>query len=539
MNNTLNFSWRSVLLVTLGITAIIIIFTFVPILARKEHTIKEKQIDILLHRGNSPDYSVYLATITMGQTGKPYFRNYFSPTETKPLPIHSFYWITGLLTGPFHLWPPYAYHLARIFTVLSFGVVLYFLTRSVFRFPWQGMTAAIISLLVPIMPAMFFHQEIAKSFQPWWNLFLSPINRLDPPPHHLAAQVFLLLAIASYLFYRKKHQRRFAVGSAVAIVLSIFMVPQTALPFLFVVSADALFIWFPFLLKKSTQVKLESVVPIILIAVAILSIKILSFSIGGTRWIPNQIWEIGYWGRDPYFYYHLYVSFLPLVLFAIPAVIAGIIKRDTTRMLLFVWAMTPLLVAPFTQMLGMGTGRLLQDIIHIPLTILSVLTITDAMTRKFFPKYLPLFIIGLLIFYSAIQLPQYAKMVWDSYKNQEYNWWYYLPKSVYEAVEWITKNIPVDTKLISIEGVGNPIVSFAPVIVYQGDQTHGYNWDLDLSKLYLFYMRNMSDTQALSWLKSLGISYVVDDMRRPAQSFYPFLATVWENSALRIYKVDK
>jgi hypothetical protein len=535
---SIKLNWGLVFLSLVVSIGILLCLTFLPLVARIRKTGPDR-IDILLHNGFAPDYSVYLATITMGQSGKLFFRNYFSPTETKPLPIHSLYWITGFITRPFHLWPPYAYHLIRSITVFGYGMAVFLLCRIVLKKPWKALMGILVILLIPIAPLGFYHYEIPGG--QWWENWLEATKRIDPPPHHLAGQVFLFLAIAGYLLYKQKKQIRWIVVSAVFSVFSVFMVPHTVFAFLAILAVDVVLSVLEAIRRKTVRMRIKDIViPLFLCGITLLAVGILSLALKGTRWIPNQQWEVAYWARDPYFYYHLYISFLPLLILSVPSVLS-IIKGDRIRLLLLIWAITPLCLSPFLPTLGMGTGRLIQLAIHIPLGLLAVSTITDFVESKHIRPFFVCIALFLFVLYAGYTLLYFVEKRVAYVHNEPISWQYYVPKSIYDGAEWARSNIAPDTHIITPSDIGNIFVSFAPIVAYQGDQTHGYNWDLDSNLLYQFYSHTLTDTGAKEWLTNKKISYVVDEISNgphtPVES-YPFLIPVWENFALRIYRVQ-
>jgi hypothetical protein len=265
----------------------------------------------------------------------------------------------------------------------------------------------------------------------------------------------------------------------------------------------------------------------------------LSYLFAPTLWQKSRTWEINFWNRDSLFFYHYYVSFLFLIPFAIPAALKAIRTYDKERISIIVWAVFPLLLLPFLEILGMGKSRLLQTVIHIPLTMLAVSTLSDIILHKRIRTFITISLLALMLVYSGIRMHTYVQQSRTYILNEPYDWRYYIPTTYYEATQWMKGNIPQNSYMMAREDIANWIVSFAPVIVYAGDQTHGYNWDRDLTSINNFYALNMSHEDAKTFLTSKKISYVVDEQYQGQFSLdsYPFLTPLWKNEQIKIYTV--
>lgn len=529
-------------IIHISILTFLVILTFIPLKTRIQKS-DNSRTDVLLHGGFEPDYSVYLATITMGQTGHFYYRNYYSPTETKPLPIHSWYWITGALTGPFHMWPPYAYHLARVLTVLLFGFAFYLLCRTLFSQAWQITLAILVVYLMPIMPKNFYHLEYLPLGQ-WWNSWLEPTRRIDPPPHHLFAEACLLFALTFYFHWKKKKSLVAFALCIVALCVVVVTLPHTLFPFLCILSFDILIQIITSIRKRNFKSSIRNLIgPFGLIVLCLVTLKMLSIVLSDPLWIQNQQWEIWYWGREVYFYYDLYMAYLPLLLISIPALLYGLRKGKNNRLLLAIWVITPILFSPFLTRLGIGSGRLIGTAIHIPLSLLTTLTISDFIKAKILkPIVVVIFMCVFTLFSIYAEVNNTQVRVRNIQTESISNWLYYLPRSVYDGAIWVKDNLPPDSIVMTPESLGNIVVSFAPVIVYEGDQTHGINWDLDETNVYFFYQRKMTEQDAYKLLLNKKIDYVIDlftfGQKNPV-STYTFLTPLWKNSALEVYRVKK
>ena len=93
-------------------TAIIFLSTFIPIYVRSTRFDTTRQ-DILLHHGFMEDYETYLSAINQGQHGSLFWTDPHHLNPLLPVPLFTVFTIAGFLTAPFHMWPPYVYHLLR------------------------------------------------------------------------------------------------------------------------------------------------------------------------------------------------------------------------------------------------------------------------------------------------------------------------------------------------------------------------------------------------------------------------------------------
>jgi hypothetical protein len=528
------------------ITFLIIVASgYVPQIARSTRSDLMGRDSIWQHLGLAEDYHAYLSKITLGQHGYTMYRNPNNTEKTPPLPFYFYYLAFGWITGPFHIWPPYVYHFAKLIAEIAFVLAVYYLARVILKKPWQAGLATIISLITTTLPERFYNQTVSQSFMSWWVHHLSAPGRLDNRPHYAVSGAFLALAIALYFRFRQTDKARYLIGSGLSGILCTLMVPQAVVPYLFIIGFVSVIRTITFVYRRMAVANFVFLWTVFVI----LCIPIL-----GTIWILQKyvandiVWsfyqtlEVPFWNKDPLFGYHMYLTFIPLIIPSIITWICAIRKKNIVLVSLFGWTFIPLLMYPFLDALTISKFRLLHSAIQIPLAITATYAVVSILP-KYISKVLLSSITVLYILYSFTMIGILNKDMWVGARNESpvYSL-IYLPSDYMEAIKEIGKRLPADSHFIAGDVLSNVIPSFSPVITYTGCYPLTYRWHEKMFKVEAFYSSRMTTEEAYDFLRENGITYVISDTEIKAVEVqpmkYPFLNPVWSNASVTLFNVE-
>ena len=523
---------------TAVLTVILTATTFTPIIARSVRS-DPTRVNIYIHKFQS-DYMYYVSGIVRGQHGSFLFKDPFSVPNPPAAPVQLLFPIIGMLSAPFHIWAPVSYHIARVLLIFFSIWATYVLAVTVLKNKVWGSIATLMSMIVTNPPVFLYSQKIALSFYAWWDM-LNSYERFDALPHYVAARGLQCLSIVCYFKFRSTKQRRLLIISSLLATLCVFMAAQTVLPYLAVVSVGTLWDFvLEFRKAKRLNTSLRSISPLLIIICPLVAIGVIEVSTQTPIWLANRKWEVAYFSQDPWTIYHLYISYIFLMIPAYAGLAIGLRRKELSSSLLAVWCAIPLLVSPILPLLGTGGARFdIQMNLVIPFSILAAIAVRYAVRTPTWKTVLLIYF-AVVCLYSSISTASYAKAQWDFIYTENLSTRMYPPRQYFELVDWVKANVKQDQVIVSSEEIGSLLVSQTPVFAYIGEQTHGANWDIYTGPHQRFYGEQMSNSEALTWLKNHDVSYVIEDPLYiwPLRDLsYPFLVKKWHNSQLGIYQV--
>ena len=532
---------RHLQMVIVFLSIVLTCITFTPIIGRIIHARQDPtRIEIYIHKYQN-DYMQYLAGIVRGREGLFWYKNPFSVPKPEASTLYVFFPIIGMLSAPFNMPPPIAYHMARIILIFFTIYAAYTAALVILKNTRWALITTLLSIITTSPPTFFYSDYIAKTFKSWWDL-LNAYERFDGLPHHLLARGLQYLSIAWYFKYRETSKLSALIVSVVLTTLCVFAVPQAIVPTVAIMGLYTA--WDMYCVSKKTKkliITLRAMTPLISLIVPAGTLTIMMHAMRSPLWIANRQWEVTYFGQDPFTNYHLYISFLFLFIPAYIGFVTFVKNKIFLPWALLGWILIPLLCSPLLPIIGIGGARFALEInIILPLSILA--------TNGFYSMYrnssLKIFALGytaFLFLYFSMQTTLYAKAQWDFVMSENLSTRMYPPREYFELVDWVKKNVPKEHVILSSEEIGSLLVSHTPVFAYIGEQTHGSNWDLNIEPHNIFYGEHLSAQRALVWLRAHDVEYVVEDPKFlwPLRDLtYPFLVKKWQNSQLGIYEVQ-
>ena len=498
----------------------------------------------LIHSDSSYDYHVYLSVINEGQNGFWLFKDHFTSDDTKPGIFYLYYIFLGKISSIFRLWPPLVYHLARIVSVEIFLVAVFLLMRLLLpnRLSFPAAVAAIISTLPPLY---FFRQPDAFStFTPWWS-FLEAISRLDGLPHHIFGQAMLLISLIYFLKFFKAKEKKFLLLASVTAVISGIVLPPAlfpvviGLPLTFTAASLYQFI-------KYKKITVDKTVTAPFIIYWLSSLIPLALSAWQTRqgypWILWQTWEVSRWNvQETAFNRHLLTSFSLLSIISIPAIIHIFKKNDWPKIFVVFWAATPIVMLPFVNLVSIGKIRLITAAPFVPWSVLAAVSfgLLFAGLRKKSLSYLT--VAAFILLNWSVTIPLLIQKIKTSRRFPLYSN-FFIPQKNWNSITYIKDNLPAGSIILSNEYVGNIIPAYTPSISYFGHINQTLDFAKKQGNVWLFYTRNISDSEALNFLEQNNISYIFygedEVMLGKSKIDYPFLEKIYDRDGIFIFKFE-
>lgn len=512
----------------------------------------------LFQPGQIPDYNGYLSAITLGQNGYWYFRNPYTTEKAIPGLFYIYYILIGKVSGLFHLWPPLAYHLARIFTVELFILSIFLLCYEILGKKY-AFWASLLSIIGTISPLWLFHQKDAFiTFTPWWSKF-DAIQRLDGIPHHILGQALLLLSISFIILFQKSDRKIALFASMTTAFLAGIIFPPSIFPIIFALPLTLIILFIlratPMLHRGSREVLPSSssrqartiITPFILLfltASVSLFISFLQTHQGYYKsvWVD---WEVSRWNiNEPGFNKDLFLVFGILPLISIPAIFEYLKSKSWEKIFIVLWAFLPFLLLPFVGIFSVSKIRLLGDAPFVPWGMLCAITIFEVARHMKSAKPL---IIGILIIFLGISFATSARIftkvinytrTFPAYSN------IFIPQSNWKLIDFAKIEIPRDSIILSDEYMGNLLPSYAPIISYFGHINLTYKFLEKQNNVWRFYTLRMDEEEAKEFVRINNIKYVYFGIAEKGLGSldslpFKFLKVIYLENDNIIYKVTK
>lgn len=490
------------------------------------------------HTENVNDYNLYLSVITMGQNGYILNRDAFTSENTSPGIFYIYYILVGKLSSFFHLWPPVAYHLARIISVEIFILGIYAVSL-VFSGRKGVFLSSVLSVILTITPiATFISPGAFSAFTPWWYQ-LESLQRLDGLPHHIFGQAIFLFALSFFFLYLRKRRKKLLILSALSAFIAGIVLPPSLLPV--IISIPLSYLVFT-LVNRLREKKLYFNKYQLFGASLLVSISAISLTISflqtkmGHPWNMWNAWEISRWNvNETGFDMTLIFSFCLLAVISILITAANLKKVIWENLFLFLWSLSPVYLLPFANLLGIGKIRLIDAAPFVPFAILisNFIQTIGKKSRR----------IMLVLLILSISLPvtfSFLRMEIDQKKQAPIFSNVFVSKSVWNTIDFLKTDAKKDDVILSNEWAGNIIPGYVPVKSYFGHINQTLDFFRKQGNAFAFLAGKMKDDEALKFMKENNIKYVYygpeEKVAGQTSLKYPFLKVVYKSDFDSIYK---
>ncbi len=573
-------------IIFLIITNLLLIFSQAATLIRFLKT-PQNRIFPFVHTDWAHDYYLYLSVITQGENGSWLYRDPYTTEPTNPGIFYLFFTTIGQTAKIFHLPGVSAYHITT-FLGFEFFVILLYLLSSQILGKKPAFWASMMSILGTVSPTLIMNQKIDFPINmPWW-IMMDALERLYALPHYVFSQALLLLAIILFIKFFRTAKLRYALSSALSFGIGGFILPSILIP-AFVILPLFLFFYSSY---HSINLRRISIKPALFLGMLVILIicfadyLIMKLQVqSGFPWDQWTKWGLARWNyNEPGFDKTLLLSFGILPLLSLPAIISGVRKKNWEMIFVAMWAFLPFILLPFATPLEIAKIRLVQMANFVPFGILATYSIfqiipkyilanlkgtiletdfsrignrlnkeganwpsTNTTKKKVRPeKFVSegLLILIMLIIFIITTLPvslnilnqriQYVKTepIYDHF---------YIPKTSFDAIKFINKNIPANSVILAHEKYGIIIPAFVPVVSFFGHVTQTMNYFGKEKDVTNFFSGIWSEKETKQFLITNKISYIYYGWQEEELGFdiskYPFLKEIFRNEDVTFYKV--
>ena len=148
-----------------------------------------------------------------------------------------------------------------------------------------------------------------------------------------------------------------------------------------------------------------------------------------------------------------------------------------------------------------------------------------------------------LILTSATSIYIFYKRVAETKTN---NPWYYISNDDFQLLKYIDENLPASSSILSSYYLGNLIPAFSDQRVYFGHLIQTPEVKQRMALMDKFYSCSFLETQALEFLQSAEIDYVIDSQTNSQlqanyssleECEYSFLVKIFSNNSHFVFAV--
>lgn len=519
------------------IVNILLIISQTPMIIRFLNTPQDR-IFPFVHTDWAHDYYLYLAAINQGINGDFLYHDPYTTEPTTKGIFYIFFTTTGQIARIFHLNPVAAYHLLTIISFEMFATLAFLLSQMILgrKYAFWG---ALFGIIGTISPTLIWNFKIDFPINmPWW-IMMDAFERLYALPHYGAAQALLLLFVILIINFYRNRRIKNAILAASAIFIAGIILPSVLLPIGIALPIS----YFFYILRNSFMQKkiiLEQKIAfgfILIVAFAFICYILLFYQgqagFPWNHWIP---WGITRWNlNEPAFNRILLLSFGILPILALPAMVRAIRRNNWELIFISLWAILPFFMLPFVNILSIAKIRLTQEAPFIPFGILAAYTIFQIVPKYKYPIIAVFLLSTLPVSLNLLsQRIQYIKTepIYDHF---------YIPKTSFEVIEFIKKNLPKNSVILTNEKMGNIIPAFAPTVSYMGHLNQTMNYPEKEKNVNNFFSGKWTDEEAKKFLIENGIRYVYYGWQEKELgldiSKYPFLRSIYKNEAVELFQL--
>lgn len=463
----------------------------------------------LIHRSHV-DYYGYISYIRESAEGSWGISALFTSEEVSKKFIYIFYIAAGKLAHLTSIDPIWVYHLLRMIGYELFFIFLYLLVSEIVGLR-KAFWASIIGLLSTIPFFMFFWNIFDSKYQLSWWVSMDVLGRLDFPPHHIFGITGMFSTILFLFKFIRKTEKRDLLISAFLAFITGFIFPFSAIALVFGIFLTLLVYginYFRFKRKIDYVNVFGSGLVVLMAMISIFVMKNITESI--LPWSYPNIWEVNMWNGKSFVDRDILVGGGVLLLTSLPTIFYLFIRSSSyVYIFLGIWAILPYMLLPFSNMLGIGKIRVIAFSNFIPLSILSLITLEALIKRIRKPNLQRLLFASSFIIFILVSLPAtfffYQKKMDEphvSYININ------IPISIIRSIEFIKKNVPPYSRILSFDYIGGMLPAFVNVKSYLGHPTLTINYADKMFLVNKFFSGNMEHDEVREFLKNGGIDYI-------------------------------
>lgn len=529
------------------------------------------------------DYNLYLSKIRQGKEGAWLATEKYTSESHAGSLSQILYIMLGRAWDWAHGQTPYvwlAYHAARVLFAALFLFILWKITEWIFpTFPWQ-VTSWLLVVTASTWPKFETVNGLPRfgGYMPWWSV-IDSLQRITFIPHVVFGQallIFILWVIAGG-FIKRDYPGNWIFLGIVGFILGIIFPP--ALLFVYGVIAVLTIGEIGGKLERAGKTAhdrwntwVREVVTGRVVFVVLSLTTFVYYATLFTQYPWKRLVEFDVLHPTKFSFLEYFLALGPTFPLGLLGIVVALIHRDTvsTKLRVFItWVAAWLVfIFVFSKIPQQSPTRFTEMVPHIPLGILTAYLFYwlrhSETVRGSFKKIQSLFSFG--IWHMALVIPSvvialglgsmFSSWLWqrDFVDHKLRSDLPLVPKgaevmypleNLFQAMNWLQVYTPRSSVVLSGQSTGNLIPVYSGNTVYVG-HANTVGLEKKLLTVEQFYRGQMSNDQALSWVRKAGISYIVygpEEMEmvgytaKDLRAFYPNLTTIYENARVRLYRV--
>jgi len=482
---------------------------------------------------------MYLAAIRQGNIGQWKMTDNYTSEPTNPTWYYWYYPVLGQLTKFLNIEPYIIYFISKIIMAELIFITSYILSGLFLSGIWQ-VHGALFSLVMTVFPYYFFTYQVLSEYFPWWYRF-DALSRIDTMPHYLASWAFQ--NIAYILFFSQIKSVNFSKTLLIFLIsmASGLFMPAGVISLAIVIPVTG---FFKFLLARKTLsfskrlresflyifMFLGSLIPLILIY---------RDRYKGFPWADWVQWDHEYWVVNAvnYFPKEIIYCYLPVFLLSIPALIYGFKKKSWSVMILFIWAILSIILIQLSPVFDLGTVRSANIESWLPFGIIAASGLSILARKSKLTAYglMAVYYIGSVVVSASIF--QYTLLQAQTFPLHEKM---YIPKKRLSVIKQLDNLMPHHSVVLTEFITGQILPVFSNQLTYLGHMVQTQDYFTKAGLVNDFYSERMSSAEALKFLKSNNISYIIFEPVNMSFNFakYDYLTKIFALDEYYVYKVN-
>jgi len=501
------------------------------------------------------DYFVYIQQIVQGMRGHWLVENPLDPYDrSKTFIAFGQYLLLGKLAKIFN-WSPYFTYWLTVFVLsIIFSLLVFYLIKRLLpneKFFLQ-ISAWFLSLFAtPFIKIIDINNHLKIVPYDYWYAPMSIFHRFGEVPHHLTSMIFIILVLLltdRVISELNRHidWSQLLKKTLIIVFLLVFLLTFAPFQVINLMSSFLIVGWIYFnlyLLKNNKQsvYKLIIFLGLILITVfpSAIYIKISLHSIDYFK--RASLWEVAQQNYPKFWEFFAVTG--PILIF-IPFGIKSFFKSIfPLKFLFFFYTFVGYVYfySPLATYFGSHNGRFVNPVVYTlfgVLTILGIKAVTGRLTKK------PTLLTGVLAVFLGYFLIV-TSVIYRSLPGVDL--FSYLPKELFAGIKVLDQR--PDKKIV----LTSPMMTLGMIVpvvvdrkVYLGNSLSTPDFQNKTIIADQFYAGTMTDKQAKQLVIKNNIGYVIlsllETYRFGNYKFgtleaYPFLKKIYENKAVKIFKV--
>lgn len=496
----------------------------------------------------SADTNVYFSNIKQAEQGKVFAENLFTSEPQRGSLFHPLWLFLGWITGLFHLSIPFVYHIARALLGVAFLLVLYRIVAKLFSDTRGRLTALLLlafsSGLGTFFPVADWSNEAIMLLLPadQWVTESNTFLTLMHSPLFILSQLLIVVILWSLVRDRDAKNNPFWLGCAVFLLGIIH-------PYDLVIIAAV----------AAAHIIYRAVSRDSLLTAEALRRSVRRIAIAGLFAVPPIIYYylagkiepvIGQWSKQnvtvspmPHSYI---IGYGVILAFAVAGFAMWRKTKDTGKLLILAWTVASILVL----YLPIQINRRFSNGLHIPLAILAAagLTLLWGWADKRFSSRQLLrhgvvaaigWTIGITVFLCNAVIV--AKALFAELRKDDNT--VYATRSTVVAMDWLEKNAPRESVVMSGFLDGNLLPARTGLRVYVGHGHQTINWGQKVSFVtQKFFRTSYSNADRRKFLIDENIAYLLYGPDEQSLGDFlpqsaPYLSLVFSDDDVSVYRV--